>query len=104
MSEIDRLLYLSTRLIIPLLPTYRKALFTINKSYRMKKPLKNIFKKKPNTPSPEKSHKTYINQKKKNSTKQKKGKKKEKYKKNKALNTINKIQTCLRYQFLYTII
>lgn len=44
----------------------------------MKNPLKPS-KKKLNTSSPEKPHKTYINQKKKNSAKQKKGKK-EKYK------------------------
>lgn len=49
----------------------------------MKKPLKNIFKKKPNTPSPEKSHKTYINQKKKTQQNKKKEKKKKNIKKTK---------------------
>lgn len=51
MSEIDRLLYLSTRLIIPLLPTYRKSLIHNQQILpNEKKNLKNILKNQTHPP------------------------------------------------------
>lgn len=81
MSEIDRLLYLSTRLIIPLLPTYRKSLIHNQQILpNEKNPLKTS-KNNPNTPSPWKIPQNIHQPKKKLNTPKKKEKKKKNIKK-----------------------
>lgn len=79
MSEIDRLLYLSTRLIIPLLPTYRKSLIHNQQILpNEKKPLKTSLKKTQTHPPPKNPTKHTSTKKKKTQQNKKKRKKKRK--------------------------